>query len=365
MFSILDSKTCFGPDLTSVTNSDTVAEFRPLLLAAAADRIPRFSHNNIAILKGYNQASRSLVATSFPFLLQVISAIPPMYAGETNADAIMAGTQTSGSFLTRIQTNRGKPLLGSILSLSCTAMAKIMGRQGFDWVMIDMEHAPFTMHEATELVHVIVASSQGKCLPVIRIPSDGSEWIKWALDSGATGIIIPMVHNAQQARAIVEKALYPPHGSRSFGPYSAPWGDAKDTGATFTSYYEKARREEIAILPIIESREGVHNADEIMKVRGITGVFIGPYDLRLSMGLPGGSSGDEPEFTSALDKICRIGRTLGKPVGSMSSGAALVQKRAAQGMQFLLCSFDRNAFIQGAQSDLRAAVQGIDDETKL
>ncbi|OCK75220.1 Phosphoenolpyruvate/pyruvate domain-containing protein [Lepidopterella palustris CBS 459.81] len=274
-----------------------------------------------------------------------------------------SSTGISSSFLAAIKSNDG-PILGTILSFPSILTAKIAARSGFQWAMIDMEHSPFTMQQATEIVHAVVASSQGSCLPLIRIPSQGTEWVKWALDTGAAGIIVPMVHTAADAEDLVQKALYPPRGTRSFGPYNAPFGDVNG-GISFPDYYAKAQRRDVAVLPIVESREGVRNAEAILAVDGVTGVFVGPYDLRLSMGLPGGADGAEQEFSEAVEKICKAGKGLGKPIGSMGTGVDLSAKRTGQGMDFLLVSFDHNALMKGFRTDIENARAGVERAVKL
>ena len=136
------------------------------------------------------------------------------------------------------------------------------------------------------------AASAGRCLPIIRVPSHDVSYIKWALDSGAAGIIIPMVNTAAEMKAIVDRAVYPPVGSRSFGPFNAPFASL-DPRDGFAEYYQRAREGGVAVLPIIESSEGVRNCEEILATEGVTGCFIGPYDLRLSLGVPGGIDGPE------------------------------------------------------------------------
>jgi 2-keto-3-deoxy-L-rhamnonate aldolase RhmA len=264
------------------------------------------------------------------------------------------------SFVDTIQRRTG-PLLGALLGLSDPTVAKLAARAGFDWILIDAEHSPYTPAQVTELVHAIHGSN-ASCLPLIRIPSHGTEYIKWALDSGAAGIVVPMVQNAAEMEQIIQRALYPPRGQRSFGPFHAQFADSGTHSVA--EYYNKAQRREIAVIPILESREGVEHAEAILRVNGVSGAFIGPYDLRLSYGLPGGSDGEEAEFVDAVRKICTLGRELGKPIGSMGSSDALARKRTREGMQFLLVSFDHNTVVQGFQSHLEAARRGV-QQTRL
>lgn len=237
----------------------------------------------------------------------------------------------------------------------------MLASQSFDWVMIDMEHSPLTAEQMTHMVHSVVATSNGTCLPVVRIPSHSVEWVKWALDSGAAGIIIPMVNNAAEMRKILEHALYPPSGKRSFGPFMAPFGRQLEAATGMAAYYDMAQAEGVAILPIIESAEGVRNADEILGLPGVAGAFVGPYDLRLSMGLPGGIDGPEQTFDDALQTICSAGKRHGKMIGSMGVGPALAKRRADLGMTFLLTTVDYSVLVAGfaaARRDVEQALRG-------
>lgn len=166
------------------------------------------------------------------------------------------------------------------------------------------------------MVHFTVAGSAGSCFPIVRIPSHGVEWIKWGLDSGASGIIVPMVNNRPELDAILKRALYPPGGQRSFGPFRAPFATIPPI-ANGADYKRKAAPE-VAILPMIESKEAVDNAEDIIGTEGVDGIFVGPVDLRHSLGLEG-PDGEEPEYISALQTILEMGRKYGKGIGILGS----------------------------------------------
>jgi 2-keto-3-deoxy-L-rhamnonate aldolase RhmA len=226
-------------------------------------------------------------------------------------------------------------------------MVAMLASQHFDWVMIDMEHSPLGPEKMTHMVHSVVAASEGQCLPVVRVPSHDVEWIKWALDSGAAGVVIPMVSNAAEMKRILDHAIYPPGGRRSFGPFNAPFGQRLHAATGFGEYYDHARAGGVVVLPIIESAEGVKNAEEILELEGVSGSFIGPHDLRLSMGLPGGLDGSEPEFGEALQRVCDAGKKYSKMIGSMGVGADVAKKRADMGMTFLLTTVDYSVLVAG------------------
>jgi 2-dehydro-3-deoxyglucarate aldolase/4-hydroxy-2-oxoheptanedioate aldolase len=245
------------------------------------------------------------------------------------------------------------------LTIPSVTVAQLAGQADGDFVMIDMEHAPLPMDVVTQMVHAYVQVSRGTRFPIIRIPSHGVEWVKWGMDSGAAGIVIPMVNNATEMQAILDRALYPPAGRRSFGPLYAPFAHPDGPQGGMATYFERAKRGEIAVLPIIESHEGLENVEEILRLEGVSGCFIGPADLRLSLGLTPAMDGPEPEFLDALRKICAAGRTLGKVVGCMGMGEDHASKRSAEGMNFLLSTIDYGAVVSGFALDLVAARKGV------
>lgn len=264
---------------------------------------------------------------------------------------------SSKSFISLIRGKEG-PIHGVGLSIHSQITAQVAGLSGADFALIDMEHSPISAEGATQMVHAVTAASRGACFPLIRVPSHGVEWIKWSLDSGAAGIIVPMVNNATEMQQIIDKAVYPPAGRRSFGPSLAPFGDPNGPQSGVAGYIERAQRGDIAILPMIESQEGLDNAEAIVSTDGVSGVFIGPYDLRLALGLTGGLDGDEPLFLQAIEKVVAIGKKLNKVVGTMGIGEETARKRTADGMDFLVSTVDYNAVVVGFARDLTNARKG-------
>lgn len=227
----------------------------------------------------------------------------------------------------------GIPAIGCTLAFGTPFSAQLIARVGYDWVLIDMEHNPLSAREAGIMTHVVLSASGGRCAPLIRVPSHNVEWIKWALDCGAPGIVVPMVQSGAEVEQIVQHAIYPPRGSRSFGPTMAPFADP-DTTATGAKYLAETSKN-IALIPMIESAKGVEHAEEICSNDAITAIFVGPVDLRYSLGLTG-PEGDETVYLSALNKIVNICRHLGKPVGVFAANGEACKKRAAEGFDFIL-----------------------------
>src|SRR3954470_22174290 len=117
---------------------------------------------------------------------------------------------------------RGEPTLGAWLSFPSISSARIMARISFDLLMVDMEHSAQNPALMADIVATI--ADAGTSAPIVRIPTNGVEWFKWALDAGAWGVIVPMVNTREEAQRAVEFTKYPPAGSRSIGGAFGPYG---------------------------------------------------------------------------------------------------------------------------------------------
>lgn len=248
------------------------------------------------------------------------------------------------SFAERAQKDH---LIGAYLAIESPFSAHLMGRAGFDWMLIDMEHSPLSARDTTSLVHAVAVGSHGRCASLVRIPGLGVEWVKWALDSGAAGVVAPMVQSREEAEKLVQFAKYPPLGQRSFGPFNAQWADLAED-SSLQKYVGKTASG-VAVIAMIESRAGVENAEAIIGTEGIDAVFIGPIDLRLSLGLSAAPDGKEPEYLQALEKIVQIAKRLGTPVGIFSASPEILKGHVAMGFNFLLVAGDSTALTNGAR----------------
>src|SRR5579884_219331 len=190
----------------------------------------------------------------------------------------------------KAKLKRGEPSVGAWLSLPSRASARIMARLGFDWLLIDGEHAAQHPGLIADMVGII--ADAGISAPLVRLPYNSVEWFKWALDAGAWGLIVPMVNTPQEAQQAISWTKYPPQGTRSiggvFGPYSFGFMDWKSYGEIANS--------EILLAVQIESAQGLANVDDILSVPGLDVAFVGPNDLHAGLGLPPSSEGAEPEF---------------------------------------------------------------------
>jgi 4-hydroxy-2-oxoheptanedioate aldolase len=232
----------------------------------------------------------------------------------------------------RHKLRRGEPSFGSWLSLPGVFSAQLMGRMGFDWLTLELEHSPASLESAGACIAVL---ANARVAPLVRVPVNSVENIKRALDIGAWGVVVPMVNSRAEAEAVVEAARYRPVGRRSIGGnlHAASF----ETDAA--TYYARAN-EEILVVIMAEHVDAVERADEIFSVPGIDAAFIGPNDLHASMGLPPAFESNEKEFIEAVAYICSTARKHGLAPGIHVADIAQAQRRAKEGFQFIALASD-------------------------
>mgnify|MGYP006080821543 CR=1 FL=1 len=192
-----------------------------------------------------------------------------------------------------------KVTLGCWLTLAHPGIAEIMSNAGFDWVVIDLEHSVITIKESEELIRIIELNG---ATPLVRLTSNNEQQIKRVMDSGAYGIIVPMIKTVDDVNLAISSMKYPPKGTRGVG-----LARAHEYGAAFNEYLKWQDNKSIIIIQI-EHIDAVPNLKEILNVDGIDAFIIGPYDLSCSMGIPG--EFDNPEFIQTINEIIQIGSEL-------------------------------------------------------
>jgi len=193
----------------------------------------------------------------------------------------------------RHRLKEGRPLMGALLQIPLPEVAEIYATAGYDWLFVDLEHSPMDARQALDIL--VAVDTRVPC--VVRVPWNDEAHIKKALDIGATGIIVPLVNNAEDARLAVGRCKYPPQGVRSVGITRAQRFDLD-----FDDYMRRAN-DEVAVIVQIEHVEAARNIDAILDVPGIDGVFVGPFDLSGSMDKPGKIN--DPEVQQAIRDIIR------------------------------------------------------------
>ena len=235
----------------------------------------------------------------------------------------------------------GRPQVGTWLSFGDLTATRLMARTGFPWLTVDLEHSPIDWSQAAALFAVIADAG---CVPLARVPEGRHDHIKRVLDSGAHGIVVPMVDTPEQARAAIAAAKYPPTGNRSVGGTV----HALNYGASAGDYYRHAN-EEILVILQTESPRGVDNAPEIYSLPGVDAIFVGPNDLRAQMRTPDGTDPSPEDFEAMLQRILDAGKQAETPVGLHVQTVADVQHRIAQGWQFIALASELKMMVNEAQ----------------
>ncbi|MFC2155183.1 HpcH/HpaI aldolase/citrate lyase family protein [Acidobacteriota bacterium] len=247
------------------------------------------------------------------------------------------------AFSFRRKLKEGKPLIGTIQSLSALEISEILAAAGFDWLFIDMEHTVLDV----PAVQRILQAAQGRIGGIVRVPAGEEVWVKRVLDAGAEGLIFPQVNSAGQAKKIVQLCKYSPEGNRGVG-----LSRAQGYGIRFNEYVESANRDTVVIIQV-EHIEAVKNIEAIVQVPGIDALFIGPYDLSGSMGKIG--KVDDPEVQEKIETVLLAGLKAGLAVGIFTTNPADVKSLIEKGYTLITLGIDVMSFSDAARKALRDA----------
>jgi 4-hydroxy-2-oxoheptanedioate aldolase len=174
------------------------------------------------------------------------------------------------------------------------------------------------------------------------------------LDGGAWGIICPMVNNKAEAQALATACLYPPIGKRSNGPIrAAMYGEA--------SNYQKIANDEVLVIPMIETQEGIDNIDEILSVPGISGIYIGPSDMGLSLGMIPILDREEPNILAIYEKLLASCKRHGKFAGLHNGTAAYAARMIGMGFRFVTIANDSGLMARAAREAVAATRKAAGD----
>jgi 4-hydroxy-2-oxoheptanedioate aldolase len=233
------------------------------------------------------------------------------------------------------------------LSVSHPFTAEVMARQGFDALCVDMQHGLTDMSEVWRMLQAI---SQTDTVPVVRVPWNDPATIMKALDLGAYGIIVPLVSTAEEAAKAVAACRYPPVGMRSSGPVRAVHYGGAD-------YLAKAN-DEMVVMAMIETKEGLANLDAICATPGLDAIYIGPSDLAFALGMAPRPDNPDPAHLAACDRIRDAAHKHGKKAVMHCASAAFAAGAVKRGFDMVMLTSDLNSMIAGVRrqlDDLKAA----------
>lgn len=239
----------------------------------------------------------------------------------------------------------GQLQVGCWLSMADRYAAEISSTAGFDWLLVDGEHAPNDLRSIRDQLQVIDAATAHA---IVRLPV-GEPWmIKQVLDAGAQSILIPMVESAEQAELLVRAVRYPPAGMRGVGSSAAR---ASRFGAI--DDYLPTADDQICLLVQIENRAGLAALDDISAIEGIDGIFIGPADLAADLGHLGGHEG--PEVRAIIEEtLSRIVKA-GKAAGILAPDPDFARRCVDLGATFVATDIDVTLFINTMRDAARRA----------
>lgn len=235
--------------------------------------------------------------------------------------------------------------VGTFLGVANPPIVEIMGYTGLDFVIIDTEHGPYDTMPVCDLIQA--ADSKGMS-PIVRIGDLTHKEMQRAMDNGAEGIIIPCLRDIDDFRKVVDLGKFAPVGNRGFikargsGFGNEPWASG-----TLVEYMENSN-EKVLLLPQCETKEALDNIEEIVQIEGIDGIFIGPFDLSICMGIP--AQFDAPEFQAAMNRILKACKDAGKLCMTFTSSVADAREYISRGFDAVANNIDTVVFAQAYKS---------------
>jgi 2-dehydro-3-deoxyglucarate aldolase len=238
----------------------------------------------------------------------------------------------------RAKLQGGGTTVGSWIQIPHSSIAEIMGRCGYDWVALDLEHGAIAVHQLPDLCRAL---ELGGTLPIVRLAQGSTKDCKQALDAGAGGVIVPMVKSATQLMLIRNACRWPPAGTRGVG-----FSRANLFGRHFGAYAREAQAP--LLIAMIEHHRAVENLTAIAAVEGLDAILVGPYDLSASIGRTGEFT--HPEFESLLGVIRQVSASAGIACGVhvVAPSPEELQRRQLEGFRFLAYSIDAVILGHGA-----------------
>lgn len=239
--------------------------------------------------------------------------------------------------------SEGKTAFGVWVAYAGTAGAETMAMMGPDYVGVDCQHGLLVLGDMRD---ILMALRGIDTTPIVRVPANDAAWIGKALDAGAEGIIVPLVNSGEEAERAVAACRFPPEGSRSFG---------------LARGYQSLGRDPIDInrkvlcFPMIETQQGLDAAGQISSTPGVTGVYVGPSDLAISLGVdPAGRAGS-PEHAGAVEHIRAACEEAGIIPAIHAYGGVEARQRAEQGFRMVTVTADAVLLAVGARTELEKA----------
>ena len=233
-----------------------------------------------------------------------------------------------------------KPAIGMFMKTLDPAFVEIAGYSGMDFVILDMEHGHVNL---TDMQNNVRAAQVSGSVPIIRVGKLCPQAISQALDIGAMGVQIPQIQDAEEARQAVKYAKFYPDGERGICRFVRAAGYSSIEKG---EYFKSANKDSLIILQL-EGTESINNLDEILKIEGIDIIFIGPYDLSQSLGIPGEIT--NPKVMGAMKKIVERADKMNIKTGTFVDTLESLQLWKKAGVRYLAYSVDVGVFYEASK----------------
>lgn len=236
----------------------------------------------------------------------------------------------------------GQPVRANWLLSGDPFIAEVMAHSGVDAIVIDMQHGCGIGPERA--IACLQAINTTATVPFVRVPWNDPVHLQYVLDAGAAGVIVPLVNTAADAARAAGACRYPPVGFRSAGPNRVTLGEGAD--------YMEGANDDVACLVMIEHIDAVWAIEEIARVAGLDGFFIGPGDLALSLGLPPTADVADSVHVAACAHVRDVALANGLVVGIATGGPEEARRRVREGYSFCPFGSDWGFVAQGAKAAL-------------
>lgn len=243
--------------------------------------------------------------------------------------------------------DKGEATIGGWCGIPSAFSAELMGRIGFDWVCIDMQHGLVGYDTMTGMLQGLAITDTPA---FVRVPWNQPDHVMKALDAGAQGIIVPMVGTAEEARAAVDVVKYPPLGHRSWGPIRAALG--------VDGYSPEVGNKRTVLAVMIETPEGIANLDEILSVPGVDAAYVGPSDLALGHGMSPTLAASDPEHERLILSVVEACRRNGVVAGIHCDSVPTMRRWHAKGYAMFTVGSDAALMRQAASQVVATAFEG-------
>ncbi len=249
----------------------------------------------------------------------------------------------------------GQKPIGTFCELISENVVEALGYAGLDYVIFDNEHSPI---EAETTLSMVRAAEHGGITPLARVRGISRPAILKLLDVGVQGLIVPNVKTAEDVKQLVSWSKYKPIGNRGFsGSRKDGWGFMLDMSVQETMAYFN---EQVLLIPQCETTEALESIEEIAATEGVDGIFVGPYDLSIAMGIPG--EFDNPAFVAALNRILKACREAGKFTMIFTANRAAAIKYFKNGFDSVAYSMDAAFLVNECRNEMNAIRDEIESK---